>query len=506
MKVALARLAILLFIFCLAFGSVALWQKWRDDRGLLGFLRSQEDSLLQNDGDVFRPETYTLAELPAVDLEDVALLARLNAEYTRLVTGVVPSVVSIDTVGERRERLAYLGRVYERTRQTSGIGSGVIVSSEGHIITNEHVINNTLGMKVTLHDGRSFPVRLIGKDPALDIAVLRIEGKGPFPALRFGDSEPVEPGEMIFAVGNPFGLGETVTQGIVSAKERSISDRQRDLFQIDAAINPGNSGGPLVNLRGEIVGINVAIYSPDTENRGFAGVGFSIPSNDVKETFEQIVQRGRPVRGFLGLNGRDLNARVRYELGYPSGNGVAVETVFPGSPAERAGLRPNDIIRSYAGEEVTSLTQLITLIQRSRVGREATLQVWRRRQQLEFTANIVDYDEWRRVSAQRKKDTPLADDREILARIGLQVRDLSVLERMRGAQGILVVGILPDSTAAAAGVRPGDLILEVNQRRAVEAGDLLARIAASATIQETRLDLRRESESLIVTLPKLELR
>lgn len=506
MKVAFPRLVILLIVFCLGFGSVTLWQKWRDDRGLLGFLRSQERSLLQDDGNLFRPESYTLAELPAVDLDDVTLLARLNAEYTRLVTGVVPSVVSIDTVGEQRERLNYLGRVYERTRQTSGIGSGVIVSSEGHVITNEHVINNSLGIKVTLHDGRNYPARLIGKDPALDVAVLRIEGEGPFQALSFGDSTPVEPGEMIFAVGNPFGLGETVTQGIVSAKERSISDQQRDLFQIDAAINPGNSGGPLVNLRGEIIGINVAIYSPDTENRGFAGVGFSIPSNDVKETFKQIVERGRPVRGFLGLNGRDLSPRVRYELGYPNGNGVAIETVFPGSPAERAGLRPNDIIQRYAGEEVTSLTQLITLIQRSRAGRETSLQVWRRRQELEFEVNIVDYDEWRRVSAELKRNTPIADDREILNRIGLQVRDLSVLERMRGAQGILVVGTLPESEALKAGIAPGDLILEVNQRRAVEAGDLLARITASATVQETRLDLRRDSENLTIILPKLNLR
>ena len=241
-------------------------------------------------------------------MEDVQLLARLNSEYTRLVGRVVPSVVSIDTVGERRERLNYLGKTYERTWETNGIGSGVIVTPEGHVVTNEHVINGTLGMKVTLHDGRTFPARLIGKDPTLDVAVLRIDGDGPFEALNFGDSGRVQPGEMVFAVGNPFGLGETVTQGIISAKERSISDRQRDLFQTDAAINPGNSGGPLVNFQGEIIGINVAIYSPDTENRGFAGVGFSIPSNDVRDTFRQILERGRPVRGFLGLNGRDLSS------------------------------------------------------------------------------------------------------------------------------------------------------------------------------------------------------
>lgn len=503
MKVAIARLLILLIVFCIAFGSVVIWRNWKDDQGLLGFLRSQEDAMLQKGTGQFRPEEYTLKELPAIDLADVKLLDRLNAEYTNLVGSIVPSVVSIDTVGTKRERLNFSGRIYERTLHTSGIGSGVIVTSEGHVITNDHVINGTLGMKITLHDGRSFPARLIGRDTALDIAVLRIEGEGPFQALKFGNSTPVQPGEMVFAVGNPFGLGETVTQGIISAKERSISDRQRDLFQTDAAINPGNSGGPLINLRGEIIGINVAIYSPDTENRGFAGVGFSIPSNDVRETFTQIVERGRPVRGFLGLNGRDLTSRVRYELGYPQGNGVAIEAVVVGGPAEKAGLRANDIVQSYAGQTITSLTQLITIIQRARVGNEVELEVWRRNEELKFTALIADYDEWQRSTEQRNRELPLADDREILKRVGMRVRDLSVYERMKGGQGVLVVEILTDSASERAGIRIGDQILKVNGRLAVEAGDLLARIAASAGIQETRLSVRRGDTSLEVSIPQV---
>ena len=247
MKTAIARLVVLLIVFCLAFGLVTIWRLWKDEQGVPGFLRSQHNEMLETGKGQFRPENFTLEVLPAVDLEDVALLARLNGEYTRLVSEVVPSVVSIDTIGERRERLNYLGRTYERTWATTGIGSGVIVTPEGHVVTNEHVIDGTFQIKITLHDGRTFPARLIGQDPTLDIAVLRIEGDGPFEALKFGNSNPVQPGEMVFAVGNPFGLGETVTRGIISAKERSISDRQRDLFQTDAAINPGNSGGPLVS-------------------------------------------------------------------------------------------------------------------------------------------------------------------------------------------------------------------------------------------------------------------
>ena len=503
MKAAIGRLVILLIVFCLAFGAVTLWRKWRDNQGVLGYLRARRDEMAETGKGQFRPEKYTLKEMPDIDLKDVELLARLNAEYTNLVGSVVLSVVSIDTVGERRKQFNYLGQTYERTWETMGIGSGVIVSPEGHVITNEHVIEGTLGMKVTLHDGRTFSARLIGKDPTLDVAVLRIEGKGPFQALSFGNSNGVLPGERVFAVGNPFGLGETVTQGIISAKERSISDRQRDLFQTDAAINPGNSGGPLVNYRGEVIGINVAIYSPDTDNQSFAGVGFSIPSNDVKDSFQQILKRGRPVRGFLGLNGRDLSSRVRYELSYPRGSGVAIDEVVLGSPAAKAGLRSNDIIKTYNGKPLRSLTQFITMIQRTKVGEKVTLKVWRNKEELTFTPQIVDYDDWRRASEDKQREMPLADDKLVLAKVGLQVRGLTVLERMRGAEGILISGVDEKSVGGKAGFEVGDQILVVNGRRVTDPNDLLARLAASAAVQNTKVEVRRGTNVLDIMLPQV---
>lgn len=501
MRVAIARLVILLIVFCLAFGGMTMWRKWQDDQGLPGFLRSQQDEMLETGKGQFRPEEYTLPDFPPLDLKDVELLSRLNSESTRLVSGVVPSVVSIDTVGERRERLNYLGRTYERTWKSTGIGSGVIVTPEGHVITNEHVIEGTLGIKVTLHDGRIFSARLIGKDATLDVAVLRIEGEGPFEALSFGNSDEVSTGEMVFAVGNPFGLGETVTQGIISAKERSISDRQRDLFQTDAAINPGNSGGPLVNYLGEIIGINVAIYSPDTENKGFAGVGFSIPSNDVRDSFAQILERGRPVRGFLGMNGRDLSSRVRFELDYPRGNGVAIEMVVTGGPAEGAGLLANDIIQSYNGQELRSLTQFITMIQRTKVGEKVELEVWRDKKQMTFRPRIVDYDEWSRAAEGSQKNEPLADDKVVLEKIGMGVRGLTVLERMSGAEGVYVAKVLEQSIGANSGMVAGDIVYSINGRRVTVPNDFLARLAASAAVQETRLLVRREGKEVTVMLP-----
>lgn len=505
MKVAFARLVILLIVFCLALTGVTIWRKWQDDRGLPGFLRSKQEKMLESGKGPFTPEDYTLEEEPALNLEEVSLLARLNAEYTHLINEIVPSVVSIDTWGERQERRRYQGQTYERTWEASGIGSGVIVSKEGHIVTNEHVIDGTLSIQVTLHDGRSYSARLIGEDPTLDIAVLRIEGEGPFEPLRFGDSDRVNTGEMIFAVGNPFGLGETVTQGIISAKERSISARQRGLFQTDAAINPGNSGGPLVNYRGEIVGINVAIYSSDSEHHSFSGVGFSIPANDVRRSFEQILKRGRPIQGFLGLLGRDLSSRDRYELSYRRelGRGVIVDSVSPGGPAEKAGLLSDDIVQRFNGQEIRSRAQLINLTQRAKVGEEITLLVWRNKEVIELKSEIIDYDDWKRLEQTIQKNRPLADNQTVFQRLGLQLRNLTVLEKMQGAEGVLVANIDSKTVAKKVGINPGDLIISINGRRITKANDLLGRLAASASVQETKLVLKRGKKTIDILVPRL---
>ena len=218
------------------------------------------------------------------------------------------------------------------------------------MVTNHHVIAGQQKIQVTLHNGKTYPAHLIGEDTLLDIAVLKIDANETFTPLKLGDSAQAQVGQMVFAVGNPFGLGETVTQGIISAKERSLSDNQRDLFQTDAAINPGNSGGPLVNLRGEIIGINVAIFSPDKENPGFQGVGFSIPANDVKDALYQILERGRPIRGFLGVQMRDLDPSVRAALQYEGENGSAILGISPGSPAQAAGLQAWDVVVSFNGD------------------------------------------------------------------------------------------------------------------------------------------------------------
>jgi len=498
MKHGFHRLVVLLVVFAAAFAGVSSIRSWQAGKGWFGWLRHETKS----DGQ-FRPEKYTLPDEAALDLGDVKLLARLNEEYARLTRAVTPSVVSIDTAGERKVRLLDIwGRARIRSYPTQGQGSGVIVTKEGHVVTNHHVIADQQRIQITLHDGTTHPATLIGDDPLLDIAVLKIEGKGPFQPLKFGDSDQVKVGEMVFAVGNPFGLGETVTQGIISAKERSLSDNQRDLFQTDAAINPGNSGGPLVNLRGEIIGINVAIFTPDRENPGFQGVGFSIPGNDVRDTLRQILERGRPIRGYLGVRMLDVTPRTAAAIGYRGRAGAVVVDITPDSPAEAAGLKPRDVVLSYDGEKIRSTQQFITLVQRSKSGKEVKLKIWRDGKEMTLNAKITESQPRTSLGAGEPDGDRVRGAEEILNAIGVRVRDLSVHERIRGFRGVVVTNVAPNALADPK-VQRGDLIVAVNREPIGSAQEFYRYLSASAAVQKTTLNLIRGRSVLEVTLPSL---
>ncbi len=451
----------------------------------------------------FRKEPYTLPSKAPLDLGDVELLSRFNAEYAKLTSAVVPSVVSIDTIGMRTEQLLdFTGRSRIRSYPTQGQGSGVIVTQEGHIVTNHHVISGQQEIRVTCHDGKTYPATLVGEDTLLDIAVLKIDStEKDFKPLKFGDSLDVQVGQLVLAIGNPFGLGETVTQGIISAKERSLSDNQRDLFQTDAAINPGNSGGPLVNLRGEIIGINVAIYSKDRENPGFQGVGFSIPSNDVRDALFQILERGRPIRGYLGVQLRDLDQSVRAALNYPEGDGAAVLGVSPSSPAEKSGLQPWDIVVAYNGETIRTTGQLIALVQRTKVGSEVKLGVWRAGKTFDLKASIIESG-GPSTDDKNPKQSRTRNAAETLQTIGIEVRDFSLEERLTGAAGVLVTRVIPN-TLAAGRIKPGDQIIAVNQTRVGDANEFYLHLAAAAATQPTNISLIRGGRVLRVGFPEL---
>lgn len=497
MNSAFRRLLVLAATFSIMFVVVTVLRTWHAG----GDLRALIPGLSKKSGQ-FHPEPFTLPDKAPLDVGDVELLSRLNNEYARLTEAVVPSVVSIDTAGVRSEQLLDLwGRTRIRNYPTQGQGSGVIVTSEGHVMTNHHVIAGQQKIHVTLHGGKTYAAHLIGEDNLLDIAVLKIDAKETFTPLKMGDSSQVRVGQIVLAVGNPFGLGETVTQGIISAKERSLSDNQRDLFQTDAAINPGNSGGPLVNLRGEIIGINVAIFSSDKQNPGFQGVGFSIPSNDVKDALFQILQRGSPIRGFLGVQMRDMDASVRGALGYQEENGAAVMGVSPGSPAEASGLLPWDVVRAVNNEKILTSTQLFSIVQRTKVGDAISLDVWRKGKPLQLKAVISE-------SGSAATATPPAaqgqthDPQEVLQSLGIQVRELSVPERLSGYRGVVATGVAPNGLATGQ-VQAGDLIIAVNNSRFDGANEFFLRLAASAAVQDTSLQLIRAGQVISVNLPAI---
>lgn len=497
MSSTIKRILSLLCVFVFFFALVTLLKTWLagDDFGKLipSFLK------LKRNGST---HTFTPSSKAVLNLSDVEILSKLNQEYAKITKAVVPSVVSIDTAGVKTEQqIDIFGRSRIRSYPTQGQGSGVIVSEEGHIITNHHVIAGQQDIRITTHVGKTYGATMIGEDSLLDIAVIKINSDETFTPLKFGNSSSVEVGQIVFAIGNPFGLGETVTQGIISAKERSLSDNQRDLFQTDAAINPGNSGGPLVNLTGEIIGINVAIFSVDKNNPSFQGVSFSIPSNEVKDTLEQIIKRGKPIRGFLGVRMRDLDTMVRRELGYQGENGSAVYVITPGSPAELAGLLPGDVILEYNDEKIISTQQLISLVQQSNVDEVVKIQIWRKGQIMNFEATIRES-----VSIQSNPDKPKQNQEKInlgiLNTIGISVRNLSGIEARRGFGGVVATMISPNTLASGL-IQPDDLIIALNNSQITNTDEFYLQLAASVPKQETILHLIRGGQPLRVNLPKL---
>src|SRR5215467_9302345 len=339
----------LLFVLLLSAG-ISLLYDYRLKHGALKFASGHT------------PEKYTFASEPAVNPKQVVSLEALSQERRSLVKSVIPAVVAVKT-SKKVVRQGYgldpfeffFGnpRVQRRSPRDealvqNSLGSGVIVTNEGHIITNTHVVDQVDQIEVQLSDGRIKTARLIGADSQLDLAVLKIDDPGVKP-LVLADSDTVQPGDSVLAIGNPFGLQETVTDGIISWKgEPNSTDLRGDLLQTNAAINPGNSGGPLINVRGEVVGINEQIVS---SSGGSQGIGFAIPSNTVRTALESVLKHGRIIRGYLGIQGGQQGATDNQE-------GVLVEQVIPESPAAEAHLQPGDIIRRFNGHDVKSMVAL----------------------------------------------------------------------------------------------------------------------------------------------------
>ena len=342
-----------------------------------------------------RVRTFTPAE--SAKTSAVTGLMERDEEMTQLVESVVPSVVSITT--SRRVRLPtivdpfeqFFGQLHPgeapKERVQNSLGSGVIVSKEGHILTNNHVITNVDEIKIQLNDGRVFPAEIIGTDDRSDIAVLKIEASDLKP-LPLGNSDKVKVGQLVFAIGNPFGLDESVSMGIISAKgRRAADDSAREFFQTDTAINPGNSGGPLVDVRGEIIGINSSIYSG---SGGWQGIGFAIPSNTASGVLQSLLKYGRVIRGYLGVGIQQLTPELARQFGRKEKTGALVTQVTFGSPAEKGGIQVGDIILKFNGVEIKNIQEFRNRVADTPIGSKVTLVVSRGNQEGSLTVEITE--------------------------------------------------------------------------------------------------------------------
>jgi serine protease Do len=385
---------------------------------------------------------------------------------------VTPSVVNVSTTTELQAGPAmgdpffnFFEEQPRRPREGKSLGSGVIVGSGGLVLTNNHVVANARTIQVTTSDGRDFAADVVGADPKSDLAVLRLKGKptGLVP-LRFGDSSKLRLGEIVLAVGNPLALGHSVSMGIVSAKGRANVGiaAYEDFIQTDAAINPGNSGGALVNLRGELVGINTAIAS---RSGGYEGIGFSIPSDMIAPIMKSLVDKGRVVRGWMGIGIQDVNPELAASLDLPDPHGVVVTEVVDGSPAAKAGLRRGDVIVSVAGKQTWRSGNLRNAIAAAH-GRTIPVEYFRRKEKKVVQVAVVEQPEEPAIARGGRggEASPASS-----GGFGAQVSALTPAVRKKYGvgrdidRGVVISAVASGGLADAIGLQPGDVILEVNR-------------------------------------------
>ena len=387
----------------------------------------------------------------------------------------------------------FFGETPEKQMKQTSLGSGVVVSEDGYILTNNHVVADAEAILVIFSNKEKYDAKIIGRDPKTDLALIKITVERPIPAARLGDSDKMRVGDWVVAIGNPFGLGSTVTAGIVSAKGRIIGAGPYDNFiQTDASINPGNSGGPLFNLEGEVIGINTAIF---TQRGGNVGIGFAIPINMAKSVMSQLKDKGKVIRGWLGVVIQMITPEIKEKFGLKTQEGALVGEVTKGSPAEKGGLKRGDVIVSFDGKKVKEMIGLPPMVAATPVGKKVEIIAIREGKEERLTVKVGELKETR-VAAEAIP--------EIEESFGLSVQELTpeIAESLslKGEKGVVVSGVTSGSPASEAGLQRGDLIQEIENEPVENVDDYKRIMQESASKKQILMVIRHRGHTRYVVL------
>ncbi|HXY55101.1 MAG TPA: DegQ family serine endoprotease [Nitrospirota bacterium] len=465
-----------------------------------------------------------ISPLPAksqISSKSVEILTQLSDAQSEVAAVATPSVVNISTTRVIKSREEAPFDLFEdpffrrffgdqfphpnipKEHKEQSLGSGVIVSEDGYIVTNNHVIEKAEEIKVLLSNKKDYKAALIGADPKTDIAVIKIDAKG-LTALPWGDSNRLKVGEIVFAIGNPFGLNQTVTMGVISAVGRAnvgIADYE-DFIQTDAAINPGNSGGALINARGELIGINTAILS---RTGGYQGIGFAVPSSMARQVMDSLVKYKKVVRGWLGVSIQEVTSDLAEEFGVKDLKGALVSGVMKGSPAEKAGIKQGDVILQYNDKVVEDTGHLRNMVSQTPIGTKVKVKLLRQKKEVEVEVLIAELPKKMAEAPSRNAENPEENEEESSALTGLVVRELTpdLAARLgidESEKGVVVVKVDPNSKVFEAGIRPGDIILQINQKNIATIEDYKKAASKLRATERALLLIRRKGEDLFVTV------
>lgn len=452
----------------------------------------------------------SLAQTSRISPDSIDFLTKTGKAMAEIAAAVKPAVVNISTIRSakisggmdpflddpffRRFFGDNFGRQkHPREHKSAGLGSGVVVSSDGYIITNHHVVKDADEIKVTLSDKKEFKGKVVGTDPKTEIAVIKIDASG-LVGLPWGNSDRLQVGELVFAVGNPFGLNQTVTMGIVSALGRAnvgIADYE-DFIQTDAAINPGNSGGGLINVRGELVGINTAIFST---TGGYQGVGFAIPSNMVKSIMESLIKKGKVIRGWLGVSIQKITPELAKRFNLRSEDGALIGDVIENSPAEKAGLKRGDVIIEYDGKKVAEPYILRNMVANTLPGEEHALTVIRENRTMTVPLTIGE------LPADMQQAMNIESDNTMKG-IGVQDITPDIAKKMRipeRIKGVIVNDVSEDSPAAGI-LMPGDVIQDINRKKVQNLSEYREIVSKIRSNEDILMLIYRGGSSLFITI------